>query len=243
MNIFKKLCNGIPWRVSEGPFRMTRCELTATGDGVVAKLAATYEMEIYPALRHAVASGPSLVVDIGAAEGFYVAAMARALPKAKVVAYEAKEEWHVRIHKMLELNAVAPQCEIRGFCNRDEFLRILLVEAKEEPTFVLMDIEGGEFDLLTADVLPRLAQTELLVELHEPQDRAAGDALVAMLGETHHVEVIWAKGNRTPQDVPSFWWRVAAWCLPPVRQRLDEGRVYQMRWMHAVPKCAAASAE
>jgi len=240
--VFKKICNLIPWRVSDGPFRNTRCELTETGDGIVAKLAATYEMEIHPAFTQAVAAEPGRVVDIGAAEGFYVAAMARALPKARVVAYEAKDEWHVRINRTLKLNAVSAQCEIRGFCDRDEFMRMLL-EAEENSMFLLMDIEGGEFDLLTADVLPKLARVELLVELHEPQDRAAGDALIAMLGNSHNVEVIWAKRNRTPEDVPSFWWRFATRLLPPLSQRLDEGRVYHMRWMHAVPKCRTASAK
>lgn len=242
MNALKRLCNKFPLRVAAGPFRGTRCELTTTGDGVVAKLAGTYEMEIQSAFECVLGAKPDVIVDIGAAEGFYVAALARDLPGARVVAYEAKEEWHRRIRRMLDLNGVSGRCDIRGFCDRVEFRRLLETEDAAR-MFILMDIEGGEFSLLTPEVMPWLRNVELLVELHEPESRLQGDALVAMLGATHDVEVSWAKQERRPSDVPSFGWRLAAQWLPPVRQRLAEGRAYHMRWMHAVPKPAASAAE
>jgi len=235
MKAIKTLVSCVPLWVAAGPFIGTRCQVTSTGDGVVAKLAGTYEMEIYPAFTAAIRRRPEVVVDIGAAEGFYVSALARALPEARVVAYEAKSEWQHRIMQLAEFNAVAGQCETRGFCDAGEFRR-LLDQEKQQRIFILMDIEGGEFSLLTPEVVPRLSRAELLVELHEPADRLSGDALVSMLGATHNVEVIWADEKRRAGDVPAPGWRLAARLLPPIRRRLCEGRVYRMRWMHAVPK-------
>jgi hypothetical protein len=235
MNILKSVASCVPLRVAAGPFIGTRCQVTSTGDGVVAKLAGTYEMEIYPAFSAAIRRQPDVFVDIGAAEGFYVSALARALPEARVVAYEAKPEWQHRIMQLAELNAVAGQCETRGFCDAGE-LRRLLEQEKQHSMFILMDIEGGEFSLLTPEVVPMLSRAELLVELHEPADRLSGDALVSMFKATHSVEVIWANEKRRAGDVPAPGWRLAARLLPPVRRRLYEGRVYRMRWMHAVPK-------
>ncbi|MBE2179863.1 MAG: hypothetical protein IAE97_05280 [Chthoniobacterales bacterium] len=215
--------------------------MTGTGDGVVAKLAGTYEMETYRAFERAMRNRPALFVDIGAAEGFYVSAFARAVPGVRVIAYEAKEEWRHRIRRSAERNGVASRCDLRGFCDPAEFRR-LLGEAGKEPIFILMDIEGGEFDLLNEETLPLLGHAELLVELHESESREPGDALAEMFRRTHAVELIWAKGSRSLEDVCSPWWKLACSLLPPVRRRLDEGRAYKMRWMHAVPRPAAGAA-
>jgi hypothetical protein len=233
----KFLLNAIPWRVSAGPFSGTRCEVTSTGDGVVVKLAGTYEQEIHPAFRSAIDRRPSVIVDIGAAEGFYVSALARAVPGARVIAYETKPEWQGRIKHVAGLNGVAGRCEVRGFCDKGEFRRLLASERGR--VFMLMDIEGGEFSLLEPDILPLLGGAELLVELHEPEERTAGDAVAAMLRPTHEVALIWAQDKRSLKKIPSNGWRLAATMLPPIRRRLDEGRIYQMRWMHAVPRHGA----
>jgi len=235
MRRLKSILAAVRWTVSAGPFKGTVCRFTKGGDGVVAKLAGTYEIEIQPAFESAIGRSPELIVDVGAAEGFYVAGLARACPNAKVVAYEAKENWQERIRSITEANGVDDRCEIRGFCDAKEFRRMLEANFKQR-VFILMDIEGGEFSLLTPEVMPLLVDTELLVELHESESRLQGDALVAMLGASHNIEVIWAKPERAISDPPSLGWRLAATLLPPVRRRLDEGRAYHMRWLHAVPK-------
>lgn len=235
MNPIKCVAGKLPWAVSSGPFAGTVCRLTEGGDGVVAKLAGTYEMEIYPAFVAASRRSPELVVDIGSAEGFYVAGLARVCPDAKVVAYEAKTLWQERIRSVVLANGVADRCEVRGFCDKTEFHRVLGT-ARGKRVFVLMDIEGGEFDLIDKEVLSLLSNTELLVELHERESRVNGEALIRLLESSHKVNVIWSNETRAPRDVKSLGWRIAATLLPPVRQRLDEGRGYRMRWLHAAPK-------
>lgn len=234
MNPIKRVAGKVPWAVSSGPFAGTVCRMTEGGDGIVAKLAGTYEMEIYPAFIEALRHSPDLIIDIGSAEGFYVAGMARACPGAEVIAYEAKPVWQERIRSVVLANGVADRCEVRGFCDKTEFHR-MLGTVRDQRVFVLMDIEGGEFDLIDEEVVPLLSNTELLVELHERDSRANGDALVRLLEGSHKVNNIWSNEARSPRDVKSLGWRIAATLLPPVRQRLDEGRGYRMRWLHAVP--------
>jgi hypothetical protein len=233
--MIKGLINRLPLRVSSGPFQGTRCLFTSSGDGVVAKLAGTYDMEIHPAFEHALAKSPALVVDIGSAEGFYVSAFALALPHARVLAYEAKEEWRSRTRRLAELNGVAGRCEVRGFCDREEFRRLLL-ETRDLPKFILMDIEGGEFDLLSEESCSLLGRTELIVELHESKSRNPGEELVRTLLPTHDVSVVWARGERRPSDVGHILWRCAAVLCPPLCRRLGERRAHRMRWLHAIPK-------
>jgi len=237
MNVLKSLLNLRPFEVSAGPFKSTKCRFTSSGDGVVAKLAGTYECELHEAFASVISRQPELVVDVGAAEGFYVAALARAIPGARVIAYEAKESWHPRLLENLLLNGVEDQCEVRGLCDMDEF-RALTQSSGGERMFLMMDIEGAEFELLDDEALLCLAQAELLVELHEPESREAGDKLIAKLGGSHDVKVLWQK-PRDANDIQSPAWRTAAKFLPPLKSRLDEGRVYEMRWIWGQPKVVA----
>jgi len=234
MSIIKALCNLRPLRVATGPFQGTKCRFTDTGDGIVAKLAGTYECELHEVFESVIAGQPRLVVDVGAAEGFYVAALARAIPGARVIAYEAKESWHPRLWENLHLNKVAGRCEVRGLCDLREF-RSLTQSNGAEAMFLMMDIEGAEFDLLDDEALDCLVGAELLVELHEPSTREDGDRLIAKLGETHDVVQLWQK-PRSARDIGSRIWRTAAAIFPPLVSRLSEGRIYQMRWVWAKPR-------
>jgi hypothetical protein len=235
MEFIKRVARCVRWPVSAGPFRGTQCLPTKGGDALVAKLAGTYEMEIFPAFRGAIRRSPDTIVDVGAAEGFYVASLARAVPEARVIAYEAKPEWQKRVKEITSINAVAERCEVRGFCDKNEF-QTLLRASLGRRLFVLMDIEGGEFELIDEEVLPFLSNVELLVELHERDSREDGEVLIRLLTGSHEVDVIWGNETRSPLDIKSLGWRIAATLLPPIRQRLDEGRGYRMRWLHAVPK-------
>jgi hypothetical protein len=235
MEFIKRVAKCVRWPVSAGPFQGTQCLPTKGGDAVVAKLAGTYEMEIFHAFESAIRRSPDTIVDVGAAEGFYVASLARAVPEARVIAYEAKPEWQKRVKEITSINGVAERCEVQGFCDGNEFQR-MLQSADGRSVFVLMDIEGGEFELLRPNILPLLTTTELLVELHEPESRMAGDALIRMLETSHLVNVIWQVEKRSLSDVKSPMWRLAATFLPSIRRRLEEGRAYRMRWMHAVPR-------
>lgn len=233
MTILKTLLNTIPFTVVSGPFRGTKCRFTDTGDGVVAKLLGTYECELHEAFSAVIDQKPKLVVDVGAAEGFYVAALARALPDSRVIAYEAKQSWHPRLLKNLESNGVAARCELRGLCEPKDFAS-LAAATKGERMFLLMDIEGAEFQLLNDDAISQLGGAELLVELHEPSSRETGDKLIAALRRSHDVKVLQQK-PRASQDIDSFTYRTLARLFPPLLRRVDEGRVYQMRWIWARP--------
>lgn len=233
MDILKTVFNMIPLKVASGPFRGTRCRFTDTGDGVVAKLLGTYECELHPAFREAIASHPELVVDVGAAEGFYVAALARALPEARVIAYEAKSSWHPRLQDNLNLNRIDERCELRGLCEPTDFA-LLAASNRGRKMLLIMDIEGAEFQLLSEESISYLRDAYLLIELHEPTSREEGDQLISSLRNSHKVQVIWQR-PRSTLDIKPFAFRALASVYPQVFKRIDEGRLYQMRWLWARP--------
>jgi tRNA G46 methylase TrmB len=115
-------------------------------------LSGTYESELHPALSEAIGRKPEVVVNIGAAEGFYVSAIARKLPSSKFIAFEAMDSWHSHLHRNLKINGVENRCDLRGFCSLNDFEN-LISELGSQSSFVLMDIEGGEFDLITHSII------------------------------------------------------------------------------------------
>ena len=62
------------------------------GSAYIPKLLGIYERELAPYIERAVAWQPRLVVELGAAEGYYAVGMARRLPRAHVVAFEMVAE-------------------------------------------------------------------------------------------------------------------------------------------------------
>ena len=64
-----------------------------------------------------------LVVNIGAAEGYYVAGLAQRLPEARLVAWEA-DPMHARLTRaMAQHNGVAARVDVRGLCRIEDLCR------------------------------------------------------------------------------------------------------------------------
>src|SRR5579859_5362525 len=58
-------------RVRSGPFAGMRYVDASIGSAYLPKLLGIYERELHPVIEEACASRPGLIVDLGAAEGYY----------------------------------------------------------------------------------------------------------------------------------------------------------------------------
>lgn len=99
-----------------------------------------------------------------------------------------------------------------------------------------MDIEGGEFKLLSKALVAQAAQIPFLIELHENESQEAGNTLIDWFSESHDVEIFKADGVRSAEDSSSLLWRLALRILPQLRKRINEQRGYEMRWVWATPR-------
>jgi hypothetical protein len=229
----KKILSNLKLSVASGLFRGTKCEFTESGAGIVSKLVGTYELELHPALSEIIDRKPEVVVNIGAAEGFYVSALARKLPSSKIIAFEAMDSWYPHLQRNLKINGVENRCDIRGFCSVNDFEN-LICELGLQSTFVLMDIEGGEFDLITHSIMQKSKHIEFLIEIHDWQSQQKGDDLVALLGKTHEVSIIQQDSNLRFDRLSGFL-KFFFMFSPFLIQKLDERRNIPMRWVWAIP--------
>ena len=85
----------------EGPFKGVRYIDTAQGSAYIPKLLGIYERELTPQIEDLISLQPVLIVDLGAAEGYYAVGLAMRLKSAQVIAFEmehsgqaALKKWH-----------------------------------------------------------------------------------------------------------------------------------------------------
>ncbi len=212
-----------------GPFRGMRY-LNHRDDFVdYNMLLGTYELEVRPALSEVLTGGRySSVIDVGAAQGYYVVGLAMLRPDLRVIAFEKSPEWREQIGRMAEANGVQGRIGVREFCEPAG-----LRDALQEPvrTFLIMDIDGGEKELLDPAKVPELISVSILLEVHDMFVPGVTDLIRQRFSSTHDVEHIPVK-PRTLEDfpfpVPSFLGR-------SYRGVLDE-RPPGNDWLYMTPK-------
>src|SRR5258708_4505437 len=103
-------------RVRSGPFAGMRYVDNSVGSAYLPKLLGTYERELAEVIEEACRLRPELIIDLGAAEGYYAVGLALRNPQARVVAFEQQDIGRAALWRMAQLNGVADRIEIHGRC-------------------------------------------------------------------------------------------------------------------------------
>jgi len=202
----------------------------------IPKLLGIYERELNQYVERACTLNFSIIVDIGAAEGYYAVGMALRNPKARIIAFEMESTSRAALAELVRLNDVADRVEIRGRCEPDNLERVL---ADASRPFVICDAEGHESVLLDPTTAPSLRRAWILVELHEFIERGISEKIRERFVATHEIVQIWQQ-ERTIADFPfhDFYMR----SLPEsyLRWAVSESRPEQMSWFWMKPIHASA---
>jgi len=218
--------------VRSGPFQGMRYVRFSQGSAYIPKLLGTYERELAPYIRRAVEQQPRLVVDLGAAEGYYAIGMARRLPRAQVLAFEMVAEARDAVRKMARLNDVDSRVAVHGKCEPDDLVSALAVESD---ALVICDVEGYEEKLLDPAAVPMLRRLPILVELHDFVVPRVTDLLRQRFSATHKITHIWQE-ERSRTDFP--WRTPGMLLLPPayIDWAVSEWRPVRMAWFWMEPR-------
>jgi O-methyltransferase len=217
-------------RVQSGPFK--GMQHPRSGTGHYAELLGTYELSLAPVIERVIARRPQLIIDVGAAAGYYSMGFALRCPDAKVIALEADPMRRDLMGKYVRKNGLENRIDLRGLCTVEALEAML---AGTVGAFLLMDVEGAEAVLLQPDI-PGIDQTELLVELHELFAPGVTQRLQGSFAKTHHVALI-KQDDVKDQCPPSELKKALGLCGVSFWRRLtDEHREEPAVWMHLVPK-------
>ena len=215
--------------VCYGPFSGMTYPPRSLDRHVTDKLLGTYEMELHPFLEEAIKAGPEQVIDIGSAEGYYAVGMARRLPDATIVAFDADSWARERTAEMAQVNGNT-NLHTRGLCTEQ-----WLVDNVRDKTLVIMDCEGCEAGL-TAFV-PSCRSHLLswwLIELHETQVPGVTRTILQRFNRTHHTELCTSR-IRKREDLPVF---LNSEMDFPVLKWMDEHRDPGQQWLLCRPRAS-----
>ncbi len=231
-------------RVGQGPFAGMHYINHAVGSAFIPKLLGIYERELSACIEKACAMHFPLIVDIGAAEGYYAVGLARRNPNARIVAFEMEKKGRAALREMAGLNGIAveeirndpllraascfrAQLEVQGKC---EFENLQAVLKSAERALVVCDVEGYEDALLVPEKIPALGRANLLVEMHDFCCPGITERITQRFAATHDIERIWQK-PRSRDEFPfrTFYTRL----LPKIYidWAVSEWRPERMSWL------------
>lgn len=218
-------------RVRLGPFAGMCYVNDSVGSAYIPKLLGIYESELTAEVENICRRKPALIVDIGAAEGYYAVGLAARNPQAKVIAFEMDPRGQAAVRQMSALNQVAGRVEIRGKCEPADLTMAL--ENSPAPV-VICDVEGYEEKLLDPQAVPALARAAILVELHDFIIPGITGELQQRFAATHRIKHIWQQ----PRSRSQFPWQTLGTRLLP-KSYLDwsvsEWRPVPMAWLWMEP--------
>lgn len=195
-----------------------------------AMLLGTWELELTSTWETILSQDYKLMVDVGAAEGYYAVGMAYRKPGAEVVAFEMEDRVRENLGILNGLNDAG--LDIRGKC---EVADLEAFGQKLEGAFILMDVEGYETVLLDPGKVPALKKATILVELHDMYAEGCTELLAERFKCTHKIKKI----EGVPR-IPRHFSEAAGMVKVLFSERralgyMDEGRPSEMSWYFMDP--------
>jgi len=218
--------------VTGGPFAGMRYPRRAAVGRIVAKLIGSYEEELHGVLEDFLRGGPRTVVNIGSAEGYYAVGLARALPEARVHAFETDAGRRALCGELARENGVEERVLLHGACTAGDLARL-----PAPGDLVVCDCEGFETEVLRPDLVPWLLGARLLVELHDAFVPGTREALTARFAPTHTIRLV----AEAPRD-PTQHVALRHLTVEEAREALDEyrrdreARPLHMQWAVMTPR-------
>jgi hypothetical protein len=196
------------------------------------KLLGTYEKELWDVLKVVRSVSPDVIVNVGAAEGYYAVGLALTIPEARVIGFEATQRGRQLMQELAGLNGVGERLTIKGSCDSEELAESL--RAASRP-FVLMDIEGGEGTLLDPLIVPELRVSHILVELHDLVVPGIEKVIRLRFKDSHDITLV-RSAHRTLADFPFDLPRASKWLLSRwLLRSMREWRETTMSWLFMRP--------
>jgi len=175
--------NDIPYVIA-GPFTGMKYINETVWGPIVPKWLGSYEAEISTWIMQIIDKQPAVIVDIGAAEGYYAVGLALKCPEAKVYAFEVDSISRRQLRRLAKLNGVSDHLVLKGWFNPADSA----LYSNHRRTVAIVDIEGAEYELLDFERWPTLASWQFIVELHPWATSADPEAITRKWSKTHVVE-------------------------------------------------------
>jgi len=191
--IYNTIVNSEGAKVFQGPFKGMKffSDPSDISEGCfVPKLIGSYESELHPLIEDLKVNKPDVIINIGAAEGYYSVGLKRLLGDADVYAYDIDPKSKEKTIELSKLNKVDITC-------REEFFSSELNPFRKNSVLIFCDIEGDELKLFEKDEIINYENFSIVVETHMTPSGHSKDILPDLFSKTHEIKVIEQKGSNS----------------------------------------------
>lgn len=203
-----------------GPFQGMKYGDDVVYGAFAPKLLGIYEEELHPVIEEIIKRRYATVVNVGCGEGYYSVGLARRMPDASVYAFDIDSAAQRYCVDLAKLNSVSDRVHVRELCSHQD-----LQQLGGPGSIIVCDCEGFEETLLDPDLVPQLANTDILVELHEFIKPGITNRILSRFRDNHALTLIDAK-DRDPGEYPVLQIMRA----PDRYAAVDEHRPAAMQW-------------
>lgn len=200
----------------------------SVGSAIWPKLFGTYELELNPGIEQLIQWQPDVIINAGAAEGYYAVGMARRCPKARIEAFELMEIGRQLVATLATRNQTRDRIGIHEGLDPDSLRHF--IEPAQRPAIVL-DVEGYELELLQPDLNPALKHSFIVLENHVIDGQSTLDTIRQRFAATHRIQEVPIIA-RKQHDLPArVRWMATLGLWPGLTALLDEGRGDSPPWL------------
>jgi hypothetical protein len=196
--------------VQAGPFAGLRFT-GQTSEGCSApRLLGCYEHELHAQLERLLAERFDAVLNIGCADGYYAVGLARRMPETQVFAYDADPRAQAGCRDIAAVNGVSDRLHVGGLFHGADFAAFA-----GRRTWLVLDVEGSERELLDPDAYPALREMTVLVECHDCFFPGTTDEIARRFSSNKitRIDHAWPSAPLPPwlQDLSHFDQLLAIW--------------------------------
>lgn len=220
--------------VKNGPFKgMKFPDFSDRGSGNFPKLFGSYERQLHDLLEEIFKNNYSEIINVGCEYGYYAIGCALRMPNATIYAYDTLVSCQEECKKNAAINNVDDRVIVAATCTAKT-----LQEFKfKTKGLVISDCEGYEKQLFTKENMSNLTNCDVLVEVHDFDDKLTGEYLRNVFAQTHDIRTF---------DSLSDHVKVGRYIYPELNHLnydqklylLEEGRGATMEWYFFSPKKA-----
>lgn len=202
-----------------------------SGSDRASMLFGLYEQEILNELFQRPSSHTKFI-NLGAADGYYAIGAIKSRLFEEAIAYEINEDAQLEIVNTARLNGVEHKIKVFGKADKSSIFSI--AEEYFNQSFILIDIEGAEFDLLDNDVIDKISKSHAIIEIHDFMvdngDKKLADLKMRLENRFHIKEIKMSTRDLSPfkelEKLPDIdRWLICA-----------ERRPCLMTWFRLTPK-------
>lgn len=195
----------LPDLILSGPFKGMNYIRFSTGSVILPKIIGTYEDELHSIFESIKTKSYNLFVDVGAAEGYYAVGVSKFIfnEKVPVVAFEITSKGRKLIKALSKINTLT-NIRVEGICTISNLKETL----SKKRTFIIMDVEGAEYDLLNTKEID-FSLSDILVEIHPNSRQGLQDEIISRFKQSHNIDIIIPQSKKFPQGLMIPSWMIS----------------------------------